>query len=97
MSPLVEIADLSKSVAPPVNPGSDRPMIVASSDGFFLGPTPSHRSVVRFNSGSTLQNKGQRVFHDVQAPETHYVQGRHDEFEPEKVHSTVVGIICPPG
>ena len=24
-------------------------------------------------------------------------QGRHGEFEPDKAHSTVVGIICPPG
>ena len=23
-------------------------------------------------------------------------QGRHGEFEPDKAHSTVVGIICPP-
>ena len=27
----------------------------------------------------------------------HLVQGRHGEFEPDKAHSTVVGIICPPG
>ena len=25
----------------------------------------------------------------------YYIQGRHDEFEPDKAHSTVVGIICP--
>ena len=26
-----------------------------------------------------------------------HLQGCHGEFEPDKAHSTVVGIICPPG
>ena len=27
---------------------------------------------------------------------THTGQGRHGEFDPDKAHNTVVGIICPP-
>ena len=82
---LVEIADLSKSggaMTPsgtPGTPGSDRPIIVASSDSFFLEPTPSHRSVVRFNSGSTLLNKGQRFFYDIQTPKNEHKIGRLDQ------------------
>ena len=30
-------------------------------------------------------------------PHAHPTQGHHGEFEPDKAHSTVVGIICPPG
>jgi hypothetical protein len=35
--------------------------------------------------------------HNLQAVLAYLFQGRHGEFEPDKAHSTVVGIICPPG
>ena len=37
-----------------------------------------------------------RVQHYRMCLSRNWVQGRHGEFEQDKAHSTVVGIICPP-